>query len=63
MNLAWTTEKSTNPGWYWWRHNRHVEPDILKVDVLGDKLVIYKDEDVLETPLGDWAGSLKPPVG
>lgn len=61
--LTWTTEKPTKPGWYWWRNNSCFDPDILKVDVLGDKFVIHRDEDILETPHGEWAGPLEPPEG
>ena len=38
--LIWTTEKPTKSGWYWWRHNSHVEPDMLKVVILGEKFVV-----------------------
>ena len=50
--LTRTTEKPTKSGWYWWRNKSHVDPDILKVNVLRDKFVIYRDEDVLDTPQG-----------
>lgn len=60
--LTWTTEKPTQPGWYWWRNNSHFDPDILKVDVLGDRFVIDTDLDVLDTPPGEWTGPLEPPT-
>ncbi|MEP6959524.1 MAG: hypothetical protein ABI980_12410 [Nitrospirota bacterium] len=59
--LTWMKEQPTKPGWYWWRSHRRVEPDILKVEISGDKFVIYRDQEVLEPPPGEWAGPLDPP--
>ena len=60
--LTWTSEKPTKPGWYWCRHNSHVEPEILKVEVSGDTLVIYRDEEMLEMPPGECSGPVVSPT-
>lgn len=46
----------------YWLHNSHVAPDTLIVGVVRDKLVIQKDEEVLDTPLGEWARPLPLPI-
>ena len=60
--VNWTTDTPTKPGRYWWRHNSHVEPDILKIAILGEKFVVHNGEDVLDTPPGEWAGPLVRPA-
>jgi len=46
----------------YWLHNSHAAPDTLKVGVVRDKLLIQNDEEVLDTPLDEWARPLPLPI-
>ena len=35
---AWTTERPTHPGWYWYRPDRHSQPRVRKID---EQLFVY----------------------
>jgi hypothetical protein len=35
---AWTTERPTHPGWYWFRPDRHSQPSVRKID---EQLFVY----------------------
>ena len=35
---AWTTERPTHPGWYWYRPDRHSQPRVRRID---EQLFVY----------------------
>jgi len=62
--LTWTTEKPTQPGWYWWRKSRRHEIEIAKLwDVDNIYGQFHQDPHVFRVDEvgGEWAGPLAPP--
>jgi hypothetical protein len=65
MQLAWTTQKPTKIGWYWYR--RRSDGDTAKVlhfiDDDGDGPYIATSDDVALNDLdGEWVGPGEPPL-
>lgn len=69
--LTWTTEKPTNPGWYWYGADKEVFPIIVAVQKREDMAGFVKlfalfieslDRLETETLPGQWAGPLLPPT-
>ena len=65
--MRWTTERPTEPGWYWvrWTVNTRSwrRPVIAKVDVVG-KHPSYEIDGMHESkfyPTQEWSGPLPPP--
>ena len=65
MQLAWTTERPTKPGWYWNRgqFNGNTVKVIHFIDDDGDGPYIATSEDLALNALdGEWAGPVEPPL-
>lgn len=63
--LAWTTEKPTKPGFYWYRLNDHDDsPVIVSVGPDTDMVGPWPDgsDSRLSKENGEWAGPLEPPA-
>ena len=52
MQLAWTTEKPTKPGWYWWR-SKFLGPEVRWVSTV---------KEIYSPNYGEWAGPLEVPA-
>jgi hypothetical protein len=63
LQLHWTSEKPTVPGWYWRRYNSSgvLIIEIVKIVSSGSKLVVRDFGGVIDFLLGEWAGPLVPP--
>ena len=63
LQLHWTKEKPTVPGWYWRRYNSSgvLIIEIVKIVSSGSKLVVRDFGGVIDFLLGEWAGPLVPP--
>ena len=65
MQLAWTTQRPTKIGWYWYRHGSDEEPTKVLhfIDDDGDGPYIATSDDVALNDLaGEWAGPVEPPL-
>jgi hypothetical protein len=65
MQLAWTTERPTKPGWYWYRgqFNGNTVKVIHFIDDDGDGPYIVTSDDLALNDLdGEWAGPVEPPL-
>ena len=65
MQLAWTTQRPTKIGWYWYRRGSDEEPaKVLHfIDDDGDGPYIATSDDVALNDLaGEWAGPVEPPL-
>ena len=62
LQLHWTSEKPTVPGWYWRRYNSSgvLIVEIVKIVSSGSKLVVRDFGGVIDFLLGEWAGPLVP---
>lgn len=61
--LAWTRERPTVPGWYWYR-DRSIVPRVVSLTQDGYGLVAYGIEEYcnrLYEVRGEWAGPLPHP--
>lgn len=60
---AWTPEKPTEPGWYWYR-DPIVELFITEVVKVGDHLETMDDgfQHRVDSLAGEWSGPLEPPT-
>lgn len=73
--MTWTTEKPTQPGWYWYKKGRH-RPfivEIFKGEIFGyhgtdgKELIVDQNEFVRDLDSrvrkmnGQWAGPIFPP--
>ena len=63
---AWTTEKPTKPGWYWWRHSTMARVQMARVDEMlavscMNELCSICEADHVDECDGQWAGPLEPP--
>ena len=69
MNLKWTSEKPSAPGWYWWRGEGDIEGEILEIYVQTSEAVselrawLTKEEAnyPLSTIKGQFAGPIPVP--
>ena len=68
LPLTWTTNKPTQPGWYWWRN----KPGAEKIERVQLFDFVWLKEPYLgvetqyarypvSTIIGEWAGPLEPP--
>lgn len=77
MKLEWTTDKPTEPGWYWIKNVRtahgyeEAEPCVVEVANYGNgypgnfNVTVPSDECTTELRdfiAAEWAGPLEPPV-
>lgn len=60
IDLAWTKEKPTNPGWYWWKHNDEWGKSLIMVISVNADL--YSPHGFVSELDGEWAGPLEPPI-
>lgn len=58
--MKWTTEKPTEPGWYWYRTSR--QQLIVEVVRLREKMYVHNGHiaDDLDDYTGEWQGPLTP---
>ena len=61
MTRAWTREKPTKPGWYWWRQTkRHYGEIVCVIDI--DILTVNRNGVITEVRGGEWAGPIPEPI-
>lgn len=69
MTPSWTSEKPTQPGWYWWRSNKKSEPFIMHLgmtarEIDGPEILCTDNCEDQETPDdlgGEFLGPLEVP--
>lgn len=64
LTLRWSTEKPTQPGWYWWRVNYKDGEFIERVFRVAkyNDLLYVPDFDNVSKMEGEWAGPISPPL-
>lgn len=67
-NLTWTTEKPTQPGWYWWRVTKDDRERRIvhvwfsdRIDPTMPRLIVDGVGDRYDLADCQWAGPLLPP--
>lgn len=69
--MTWTSELPAVPGWYWWRHNGHIDHvtayrqggRIRIAEGGGDVLMTYSlKQHAKRYPGSEWAGPIPPPA-
>ena len=68
MNLAWTTQRPTVPGWYWFRSvGKDPVPEMLCVCLVRGRLVVCHEDGRIGMEVGSirrvykWAGPIPEP--
>jgi hypothetical protein len=65
--MKWTTEKPTEPGWYWWQHvpaSPYQELSRPIVGLVGMDAIFHNHryrKAMVDMPSGKWAGPLQLP--
>lgn len=62
QGLAWTTEKPTQAGWYWWRLNANGYCCVHSIeDDTGELFIATSENSNLDELGGQWSGPLRTP--
>jgi len=64
--MRWTSDKPTEPGWYWKRQIRYKFPRIVMIEVKRFKtspksLYIYAAKEISRVVGAEWAGPIPKP--
>ncbi len=61
--MTWTTQKPTQPGWYWWRIYDDEPWQVVQVCVKGDRIFHKRigSQFEIDTSKGAWSGPIKEP--
>ncbi len=63
--MEWTYDMPTKPGWYWWRYDALLQPDIHYLIECPNQTIMELDSDGVRHDLledGQWAGPIELPT-
>lgn len=61
MNVKWSKETPTQPGWYWYRISKGSYPIIERYDMAAHGLALWENGRILPISPGEWAGPIPEP--